>query len=106
MDSNINLFSEKSPENISFLYIDSNIKQLFGEKIIENNKYNNKLINYIKIFILNSQSLPETLKSRIIKFSWYNWSYWTKIHFIIFLIYQRFTIILWNKIEKCIKKCC
>ena len=63
MDANLNIFSEKSPENISFLYIDPSITQLFGEKITENNKYHNDLINKMKSFIERSQTMPDTLKA-------------------------------------------
>lgn len=72
MDNHVNEFTEKSSDNISFLYINPNITQLFGVRISDNSIYGNPIINHIKEFIMNSQSMPSTLKQVYSKVSSFN----------------------------------
>lgn len=72
MDNHVNEFTEKTDGNISFLYINPNINQLFGIRISDNNILGNPLINHVKEFIMNSQSMPSTLKQAYSKVSSFN----------------------------------
>lgn len=64
MDNNLKEFTEKTDHDISFMYINPSITHLFGMKIEKNDKYSTPLINTIKDFIMNSQSLPNSLKDQ------------------------------------------
>lgn len=72
MDNHVSDFTEKQPGDISFLYINPNITQLFGTRLMDNSLYANPLINYVKDFISNSVSMPETLKRTYSKVSAFN----------------------------------
>lgn len=62
MDSHVSDFTEKKPSDISFTYINPNITQLFGVRVADSSLHENPLINHVKDFIMNSLSMPETLK--------------------------------------------
>lgn len=72
MDSHVNEFTEKKDGDISFTYINPTITQLFGVRVTDNNIYGNPLINHVKDFIMNSLSMPETLKRTFGKVAAFN----------------------------------
>ena len=72
MDSHVNEFTEKKDGDISFTYINPTITQLFGVRVTDNNLYDNPLINHVKDFIMNSLSMPETLKRSFSKVAAFN----------------------------------
>ena len=72
MDSHVSEFTKKKEGDISFTYINPSITQLFGVRVSDNNIYDNPLINYVKDFITNSLSMPETLKRTFSKVAAFN----------------------------------
>lgn len=66
MDSRVSEFSEKTDKDISILYTDPSITELFGVPVSKD-KYSNPLINKLKSFIMNSKSLPGSLKEKYAK---------------------------------------
>ncbi len=72
MDSHVSEFTEKKDGDISFTYINPSITQLFGVRVTDNNLYDNPLINHVKDFIMNSLSMPETLKRAYSKVAAFN----------------------------------
>jgi hypothetical protein len=72
MDSHVNEFTEKKEGDISFTYINPSITQLFGVRVSDNNIYENPLINHVKDFVMNSLSMPETLKRAFSKVTAFN----------------------------------
>ena len=72
MDNHVSDFTEKQAGDISFLYINPNITQLFGMRLMDNSLYANPLINYVKDFISSSISMPDTLKRAYSKVSAFN----------------------------------
>lgn len=72
MDSHVNDFTEKREGDISFTYINPTITQLFGVRVTDNNIYENPLINHVKDFVMNSLSMPETLKRAFSKVNAFN----------------------------------
>ena len=72
MDSHVNDFTEKRDGDISFTYINPAITQLFGVRVTDNDLYSNPLINHVKDFVMNSLSMPETLKRAFSKVNAFN----------------------------------
>lgn len=72
MDKNASAFNDKKDSTgISFLYINPNIDQLFGESISENNKFRNPIINKMKYFIANSAVLGKSIKDKFLRIAEY-----------------------------------
>lgn len=72
MDSHVSEFTEKKDGDISFTYINPSITQLFGVRVTDNDIYSNPLINHVKDFVMNSPSMPETLKRAFSKVAAFN----------------------------------